>query len=102
MSVDESLSQDEIVMITFLLTGIGGFGLFSVAHVVAPLRQWLVDVGILAESRSSELVVDFGDGQGLDVPRIVAAIAVVVIGIVVTVLAVRGARRRRRREEWEA
>lgn len=93
----------------FLLCGLGGGGLFALNRLAKPLTDWLVSVHLLA-GPDAALVLDFGNGSGLDIIRLVilgVVVLLLIIGAVAVVRAWRRARRRlkeaaaKRREERE-
>ncbi|PPF32622.1 hypothetical protein [Pseudoclavibacter sp. AY1H1] len=80
----------------FLLCGLGGGGLFALNRLAKPLTDWLVNVHVLA-GVDADLVLDFGNGSGLDIIRLVILGVIVLLLIVGTVAAVQAWRRARRR-----
>lgn len=89
----KGLDEDLIVFVMMGL-GFGGFGLFSVARFVEPVRGWLVEHGVLASGAT--VLVPMGDGVGFDLMRCIVGggILVLLIAGIVVVTRKRQARRR--------
>lgn len=83
------------------LCGFGGGGLLAANRLAEPLTDWLVSVHVLA-GPEADLVLDFGNGSGLDVIRIVLLCALLVLGLVGAVAAVRAWHRFKRRVKERA
>jgi len=87
-------TTDDWIALLMLLTGVSGMGLFSLAAFVAPVRDALVQWGLLAQG-DAVLIPIMDGGAGFDIWRIL-----IIAGIVVLFVAgsISVARKRRRRE----
>lgn len=81
-----NVSDDDFVIWVFLLAGIAGGGMFGLARLLVPVREWMFEHHLLT---TESVVLDLGEGQGLDVMRLVALVAVVVLAIALAVLVAR-------------
>jgi hypothetical protein len=83
--------DDNGLVLVLLLVGVGGFGLFSVSALLAPVQSWLVAHGVLVSGGAA--IISWGpEHVGLDFARMA------VVGGVLLVLLLLGvfvARRRR-------
>lgn len=75
--------DDDLLTVLLLLSGVGGFGVLSIGTFLAPVRDWLVDVGVLASGDG--VVLAFTGGAGLDLPRLLIAIGVVLLLLLLAV-----------------
>lgn len=85
--------EDNLFTLLLILAGGGLFGAFSVANLMVPVREWLVDMGVLITG--PDVLVPLLGGTGLDLGRTVIAIGVVLLlllGAVAVVTRVRKAR----------
>lgn len=87
-------TTDDWIALLMLLTGVSGMGLFSLGVFVAPVRDALVQWGVLAQG-DAVLIPIMDGGVGFDIWRIL-----IIAGIVVLFVAgsISLARKRRRRE----
>lgn len=80
-----------------LLSGVAGFGVFSITMLSDIVGDILVKTHIFA---TDNVIVSFGtfaDGAGLDLPRLVGATAIIVAVLgICTISTMRAIRRRRR------
>ena len=73
--------QDDAMTLALLLAGASGFGLFSISTLLRPVRDWMLERGILVSGE--KVLVPLSEGAGLDIWRLVAVVgAVVVIAVV--------------------
>lgn len=87
-------TTDDWIALLMLLTGVSGMGLFSLAAVVAPVRDALVQWGLLAQGEA--VLIPIMDGVvGFDIWRILIIAGVVVLFVAGSISL---ARKRRRRE----
>ena len=86
-------TTDDWIALLMLLTGVSGMGLFSLGAFVAPVRDLLVQWGLLV--RGDAVLIPLMEDVGLDIWR-----TLIVAGIVVLFVAgsIATARSRRRRE----
>ncbi|WP_145012569.1 hypothetical protein [Kocuria salsicia] len=79
--------NEELALINvmgFLVPAVLAGGAAWIAAKSTPVIAWLVSHGVLA-ARSDAVVVPLGENAGLDMPRLVAAVAIVlVVGFAVT------------------
>lgn len=75
--MQEQQSDDDLMTLLLLLSGAGGFGLFSFATFVRPLRDWLLEKGVLTEGTT--VVFNLGDEVGFDVGRVTIAAGIILV-----------------------
>lgn len=86
--------EDNLFTLLLILAGVGLFGAFSVANLIAPVRDWLVDIGALVTG--PDVLVPLLGGTGLDLGRTVIAAGAVLLLLVVAVAVVTRVRKGRR------
>ncbi len=59
-----------------ILSGVGGFGLFSIWVFLKPLYEWLIEVNVLVRD---SILVPIGPEAGLDLVRMVVCCGVLVL-----------------------
>lgn len=80
--------EDNMLMLVLLLCGVGGFGLFSVTTLLAPVQNWLVAHGVLVAGDAA--IISWGpEHVGLDFARIVVAGGIVLCLVLLGMFAVR-------------
>jgi hypothetical protein len=87
MSSDQN-EEDNIITLILLFCGVGGFGLFSLTALLAPVQVWMVEQGILVAGQS--VLIGWGeDLVGLDLPRVIVAAGVILLLVVLLVTVIR-------------
>jgi hypothetical protein len=87
-------TTDDWIALLMLLTGVTGMGLFSVGAFVAPVRDALVQWGLLTQG-DSVLIPLMDGGVGFDIWRVLIIAGVIVLFVAGSISL---ARKRRRRE----
>lgn len=92
--MDQRDSTDDWIALLMLLTGVSGFGLFSLGKFFAPVREFLVQSGVLVEG--SDVVIAIEGEAGLDIWRLLVVLGALALVVAVLVGLMRSRARRRR------
>lgn len=83
MSSDQN-EEDNLITLVMLLCGVGGFGLFSITALLAPVQVWMVEQKILIQG--PEVLFGWGENNvGLDLARVVVVVGVILLLLVVLI-----------------
>lgn len=86
MEMQERDTTDDWISLLMLLTGAGGMGLFSVAHFIRPVRDALVEWGVLVED---QILIPIGEGVGFDIWRVLLGAGLIVGFVTICILIAR-------------
>lgn len=79
---------DDTITLMLLLSGASCFGLFSVASLLTPVQEWLVQNGILAAGPG--VILGWGESHvGFDLGRLVIAGGILLLLLLLLVLVIR-------------
>lgn len=79
--------DDDLFTLIMLFTGLGGFGIFSAATLLAPVQTWLIETGILLKANGLLVELPWAPGVGLDLGRCIVGGCVFILLLVLVVWA---------------